>query len=459
MNDCSSSKVTGMVGLKPLAAAGCLLLGLCFAAYVMLARGEDKNGKAGEADEKPLPRVSVVQLQPQKVVLTTELPGRTAPYLVAEVRPQVSGLIESRSFTEGADVEAGQLLYQIDPKPFQAEVDLNEANLAGAAQEVKRARAALEADQADVKQAQATLDLALKNRTRFEELAKTGAAAISDCDRYVTEAEVAQAALQAAQARLAQDRQVVAVAQAAVAQAEAALKAARINLEYTHLTAPISGRIGKSNVTVGALATAHQTQAFTTIQQMDPIYVDVPQSTADLLRLRRRLEDKQLGSAGESARAVTLLLEDGSQYPLPGTLQFRDVTVDQSTGSVILRMVFENPKGVLLPGMFVRAVVTEGVNDQALLIPQQAVSRDPKGNPLTLVVNAMGEVEQRQLELDRSLGDQWLVTGGVKPGDRVIVEGMLGVRPGSRVSAFPFESKPVRQTASDNDQVTTAQAH
>ena len=227
--------------------------------------------------------------------------------------------------------------------------------------------------------------------------------------------------------------------EAGIQQAEAALKTARINLEYTRITAPISGRIGRSNITVGAAVTAYQPLALTTIQQLDPIYVDVQQSTADLLRLRRNLTHGRLNQDGESLNKVRLILEDGSIYPLEGTLQFRDVTVDPTTGSVALRVIFPNPEGVLLPGMFVHAVVKEGVSDQAILIPQQAVSRDQKGNPITLIVDADSKVQQRMLTLDRAIGDKWLVTKGLQQGDLVIVEGMQKVRAGASVKAVPFD--------------------
>jgi membrane fusion protein (multidrug efflux system) len=236
------------------------------------------------------------------------------------------------------------------------------------------------------------------------------------------------------------DRESVAAAKAAIQQAEAALETARINLEYTRITAPISGRTGKSNVTEGALVTALQPLALATIQQLDPIYVDVPQSTTELLRLRRRLEEGRLTQNGPKQKTVKLILEDGTAYPLEGTLQFRDVSVDPTTGVVILRIIFPNPGGVLLPGMFVQAVVTEGVNEQAILIPQQSVSRDPKGNPNALIVDSAGKVQQRMLSLDRAVGDQWLVASGLAPGDRVIAEGMQKVRPGASVKVLPFDA-------------------
>jgi len=219
---------------------------------------------------------------------------------------------------------------------------------------------------------------------------------------------------------------------------KATVETARINLGYTAITAPISGRIGKSSVTEGALVTAYQPVALATIQQLDPMYVDVPQSTAELLRLRSRLEDGRLQRNGEIRSKVRLFMEDNAKYPWEGALQFRDVTVDPTTGSVILRVLFPNPKGVLLPGMFVRAVVEEGVNPKALLIPQQAVSRDPKGNPLTLIVDGQGKVQQRPLVLDRALGDKWLVASGLAPGEQVIVEGIQKVKPGASVKTVPF---------------------
>jgi membrane fusion protein (multidrug efflux system) len=215
---------------------------------------------------------------------------------------------------------------------------------------------------------------------------------------------------------------------------------ARINLRYTSITAPISGRIGRSNVTEGTLVTAQQPTVLATIQRLDPMFVDVPQSTAEVLRLRRGLKEGRLDQSGENQKKVQLIMEDGTAYPVEGTLQFRDVTVDPTTGSVILRIVFPNPKAILLPGMFVRAVVQEGVNKQAILIPQQAVSRDPRGNPFTLIVDAQSNVQIRMLTLDRAIGDQWLVSSGLAPGERVIIEGMQKVKPGAPVKAIPFET-------------------
>ncbi|MBN2126706.1 MAG: efflux RND transporter periplasmic adaptor subunit [Deltaproteobacteria bacterium] len=387
-----------------------------------------------------LPEVATVTVSARPVVLTTELPGRTSSYLVAEIRPQVNGLIQERLFEEGSNVKAGQELYRIDPAPFQAAFDYAAANLSAVKKSVDRARAALEASVAGVARQRATLELARTNRERFGEAFKEGAVATSQRDQAATEAQVAEASLQAAEAQVESDRTAVAAAEAAIQQAEAALKTARIHLGYTKITAPISGRIGRSSVTVGAIVTAYQPIPLATIQQMDPIYVDVPQSTTELLRLKRRLEDGRLNHNGSDQKKVKLVLEDGTAYPLEGTLQFRDVTVDPTTGSVILRIVVPNPEGVLLPGMFLRAMVKEGVSEHAILIPQQAVSRDPKGDPRVLIVDAEGKVQQRMVTLDRAMGDEWLVTAGLQEGDRVVVEGVQRVRPGVQVQEVPFHA-------------------
>lgn len=384
------------------------------------------------------PEVAVVTIEPKRLVVTTELAGRTAAHRVAEVRPQVGGIIQKRLFTEGADVKTGQVLFQIDPAPFQAAYDNAAANLAAMRKAAERAGAALRAGLAGVARQQATLDFARTNRDRFDELAKEGAVSAIQRDQALTEAAVAEAAIRAVEAQVESDRAAVAAAEAAIEQAAAALETYRINLGYTAVTAPISGRVGRAAVTEGALVTAHQPVALATVQQLDPMYVDLPQSTTEVLRLRQRLQEGRLAREGEVRSRVRLVLEDGAKYPQEGELQFRDVTVDPSTGSVILRAVFPNPKGLLLPGMFVRATVEEGINPRALLIPQQAVSRDHKGNPLALVVDAAGKVQQRQLTLDRAIGDAWLVSSGLAAGERVIVEGMLKARPGAPVKAVPF---------------------
>ncbi len=396
------------------------------------------------AEKTVLPEVAVVTVSSERTVLTTELPGRTCAYLVAEIRPQVTGILQRRLFEEGSDVRAGNVLYQIDPAPFQAAYDNATANLAGARRAAERTRAALEASKAGVSRQKATLELARTNRWRYEELFKRNVISALQRDQAVTDCDVAEATLKSNEAQVRNDEEAVAVAEAAIKQAEAAAETARINLGYTRVVAPITGRIGKSNVTVGALVSGggstQQPTALTTIQQLDPIYVDVPQSTTELLRLRTRMEAGQLHHNGKDQSKVRLILEDGTTYPLEGTLQFRDVTVDSTTGSVTLRVIVPNPKGHLLPGMFLRAVLQEGINNEAILIPQQAVSRDSMGNPLALIVDKDGKAVQRMLTLDRAIGDRWLVTSGLAPGERVVVEGFQKVRPGAAVKVVPFQT-------------------
>lgn len=375
------------------ALAGGLLLGGC------------QNTHGRPAASPPVPEVATVTVGTQKVVLTTELPGRTSAFRIAEIRPQVNGLIQKRLFAEGAYVTAGQALYQIDPAPFQA---------------------ALENAMASLGKAEANLPALRSKAERYGEALADNAVSRQDYDD-------AAAALKQAEAD--------------VRFWKATVETARINLGYTRLTAPISGRTGRSNVTEGALVTAHQPVSLVTIQQLDPVYVDVPQATVELLRLRRRLEDRRLKRNGTRQNAVKILLEDGTPYPLDGTLQFRDVSVDPTTGSVTLRVIVPNPDGVLLPGMYVRAVVTEGVNERAILVPQQGVAYDPKGNPLALVVDGEGKVEQRLLRLERAIDDQWLVVSGLSPGDRLIVEGIQNVRPGDSVKAVPLDAERKRGAA------------
>ena len=342
------------------------------------------------------PEVAVAVVQEERVAIATELPGRTSPYLVAEVRPQVSGIIQKRFFTEGSDVKADEVLYQIDPAPF-------EAAYAGA-------RAALARAEANI--------MSIKNRVdRYKELVTINAVSRQEHDDAVAALKQGEADVEGNQA---------------------AVETARINLAYTRIKAPISGRTGKSNVTVGALVTANQPSPLVLIQQLDPIYVDAPQSSANLLQLQRNMAAGRIKGAGPDQARVKLLLEDGTPYPVEGNLKFSDVTVDPSTGSFILRIVFPNPKHTLLPGMYVRPVVQEGVVDRAILVPQQGVSRDPKGNPVALIVDGSGKVEQRMITVDRAIGDKWLVSSGLAAGDRVIVEGIQKVRPGVSVKAVPF---------------------
>jgi membrane fusion protein (multidrug efflux system) len=365
--------------------------------------------RKGPSGPPPRPvEVAVVTVKPERIVLTTELPGRTSPYLVAEVRPQVNGLIRERTFEEGSNVKAGDLLYQIDPAPYKAAYDQAKAALAMAEANVPAAR------------------LRAERLKGLVEIRATGRQNYDD----------ALAALQQAEA--------------SVEASQAAVESARINLSYTPIRAPIPGRTGKSTVTVGALVTAYQPVPLAVVQQLDPIYVDVTQSSADLLRLRQSLESGRLKRSGESWSRVKLLLEDGTPYPLAGKLKFRDVTVDPTTGSVSLRMVFPNPDNVLLPGMFVRAIVEEGVNEEAILAPQQGVTRDQKGLPYALIAGKDGKVEQRMLTLDRTIGDRWLVTKGLAAGDRVIVDGLQRIRPGADVKAVPFPAGPNAEAAASS---------
>ena len=363
----------------------------------------------------PVPVVSAVTLQPRQIILTTELPGRTTPCRVAEIRPQVNGLIQKRLFTEGSVVKAGDVLYQIDPASFQAALDN-----AGAA----------------LGRSEANLEAVRLRAERFKVLLADHAVSQQDYDDAAAALKQAQSDIQ---------------------YWKATVETARINLAYTRIIAPISGRIGRSSVTEGAIVSAYQPMALATIQQLDPIYVDVPQSTAELLRLYRRLQDGRLNQNGRNQKKVKLIMEDGIEYALEGALQFRDVTVDPTTGSVILRAVFPNPEGFLLPGMFVRAMIQEGVNEQAIVIPQQAVSRDPKGNPVALIVDADGKVLQRMLTVDRAIGDQWFVTAGLSAGEQVIVEGVQKVRPGATVKVAAFNTDSQTEEAQPQSRLQHSQ--
>jgi membrane fusion protein (multidrug efflux system) len=369
--------------------------GLLLALGCVVLTGCGQPQAAGGGAPTDPQEVGVEEVQPQKVALTTELAGRTSAYMVSEVRPQVGGIIQKRLFTEGGDVAAGQPLYQIDPATYQA---------------------AFESAKASVAKAEANLASTRRKASRYEELVAIKAVSQQDNDD-------AQAALKQGQAD--------------VAATKAAVETARINLAYTKVAAPIAGRIGRSTVTPGALVTASQQSALATVQQLDPIYVDVTQSSAELLRLKRDLTSGKLKKAGAAQAAVKLVLEDGSAYPLTGKLQFSDVTVDQGTGTIMLRAVFPNPKGDLLPGMYVRTVLEEGVDEQAILAPQQGVSRDTKGNPTAMVVGADSKVEQRTLKTSRVMGDKWLISEGLKAGDKLIIDGLQKIRPGMPVKPVP----------------------
>lgn len=336
--------------------------------------------QATQAGQPPA-KVGVVTLQPQPYTLTTELPGRTAAYRVAEVRPQVNGIILKRLFREGSEVSADQQLYQIDPAIYQANLKSAEASALAARTLTERYRV--------------LVDEKAVSRQQYDD------------------------------------------ARAASLQADAALEKARIDLRYTKVLAPIAGRIGRSRVTEGALVNNGQAQELAVIQQLDPIYVDVTQSATELLRLKQDLNSGLLEAADEHSAQVSLTLEDQSLYPHQGTLEFSEVSVDEGTGTVTLRAVFPNPEGTLLPGMFVHARLIAGVNQQAILAPQQGISRNPKGQATAMVVNADNQAELRMLKAERTSGAYWLINDGLQSGDRLITEGLQWIRPGDTVDPYP----------------------
>jgi membrane fusion protein (multidrug efflux system) len=379
-------------------------------ALLALAACDDKPGAraANATPAAPPPaQVAIVTLRQQAAPVTTVLPGRTTAYRVAEVRPQVGGVLRERLFTEGQEVTAGQPLFRIDPAPFQAALETAEAALA---------------------RAQATAQSADLTVNRYRPLVRARAVSQQDFDL----AEAAQ-------------RQ----AQADVASAQAAVDTARINLGYTVVNSPIDGRTGRSSVTVGALVTAGQASALVTVTQLNPIHVDMTQSSAALLRQRRDIAEGVLRRDAADRASAVLLLEDGTEYAHRGEIQFSEVMVDQGTGSVTLRAVFPNPDGLLMPGMFVRARVEEGTIDQALLVPQQAVLRTPRGEPMAYVVNAQDVIEQRVLKTSRAIGTNWLVTGGLAAGDRVVMEGVQRIRPGAKVVATEAAARPGQVASAD----------
>lgn len=353
---------------------------------------ESGDAKAQAGPSAPPPSVTAVPLTPHAVPVMTELPGRVSAFLTAEVRPQVSGVVRQRLFTEGQEVKAGQPLYQIDPASYQAALD--------------SAVAARQKAEATVASSQATVN-------RYIPLVKVKAVSQQDLDTAI--------------ATLRQ-------AQADVASAKASIETARINLDYTQVRSPISGRTGRSSVTPGALVTADQTSSLVTVTQLDPIYVDVTEPSSALLDLRRALAAGRMEKTADGQAVAHLVLEDGSTYEHPGTLQFSEVTVDQTTSSVTLRAVFPNPDGLLMPGMFVRERLQQGVDPKAFLVPQQAVSRDARGQAVVQLVTPAGMAEARTVTADRTLGDKWVVTGGLSDGDRVIVGGLQRIRPGQKLA-------------------------
>ncbi|ASD73034.1 efflux transporter periplasmic adaptor subunit [Salmonella enterica subsp. enterica serovar Enteritidis] len=383
-------------GLTPLAVV------LMLSGSLALTGCDDKQDQQGG---QQMPEVGVVTLKTEPLQITTELPGRTVAYRIAEVRPQVSGIILKRNFVEGSDIEAGVSLYQIDPATYQATYDSAKGDLA---------------------KAQAAANIAELTVKRYQKLLGT---------QYISKQEYDQALADAQQAT------------AAVVAAKAAVETARINLAYTKVTSPISGRIGKSSVTEGALVQNGQASALATVQQLDPIYVDVTQSSNDFLRLKQELANGSLKQENGKAK-VDLVTSDGIKFPQSGTLEFSDVTVDQTTGSITLRAIFPNPDHTLLPGMFVRARLQEGTKPTALLVLQQGVTRTPRGDATVLVVGADNKVETRQIVASQAIGDKWLVTDGLKAGDRVVVSGLQKVRPGAQVKVQEITADNKQQAAS-----------
>ncbi|ECZ2106060.1 multidrug efflux RND transporter periplasmic adaptor subunit AcrA [Salmonella enterica subsp. enterica serovar Reading] len=383
-------------GLTPLAVV------LMLSGSLALTGCDDKQDQQGG---QQMPEVGVVTLKTEPLQITTELPGRTVAYRIAEVRPQVSGIILKRNFVEGSDIEAGVSLYQIDPATYQATYDSAKGDLA---------------------KAQAAANIAELTVKRYQKLLGT---------QYISKQEYDQALADAQQAT------------AAVVAAKAAVETARINLAYTKVTSPISGRIGKSSVTEGALVQNGQASALATVQQLDPIYVDVTQSSNDFLRLKQELANGSLKQENGKAK-VDLVTSDGIKFPQSGTLEFSDVTVDQTTGSITLRAIFPNPDHTLLPGMFVRARLQEGTKPAALLVPQQGVTRTPRGDATVLVVGADNKVETCQIVASQAIGDKWLVTDGLKAGDRVVVSGLQKVRPGAQVKVQEITADNKQQAAS-----------
>nr|WP_159465049.1 efflux RND transporter periplasmic adaptor subunit [Scandinavium goeteborgense] len=346
---------------------------------------------AGDRPQQPqAPHVTVHVITSAPLSVTTELPGRTTAFRIAEVRPQVSGIILRRNFIEGSDIQAGESLYQIDPATYQA---------------------AWNSAKGDEAKAVAAATIAHLTVKRYLPLLGTQYVSRQDYDQAVANAQQADASVMAA---------------------KAAVETARINVAYTKVTSPISGRIGKSSVTEGALVTNGQSQALATVQQLDPIYVDVTQSSSDFMRLKQQSLEH-----GSDTKSVELVMENGQPYSLKGTLQFSDVTVDESTGSITLRAIFPNPQHSLLPGMFVRARIDEGVQPNAILVPQQGVTRTPRGDATVLVVDAKNQVEVRSVTAAQAIGNQWLISNGLNTGDKVIVSGLQKVRPGVSVTSEP----------------------
>ena len=388
----TSASVYPAVSTRLLATRTAMIVAGVAATMLLAGCNEQKNAQSGMPAVKI--EVSAMALHPQSVAITAELPGRTSAYLVAEVRPQVGGIIRNRNFKEGSEVKEADVLYEIDPSSYQASYD--------------SAAAALQKAEGAVPSAQSKVD-------RYKSLTAQDAVSKQNLDDAVS---------------------TLAQANADVASAKAALETARINLDYTKMRAPIAGRVDASAVTVGALVTADQTTALTTIRQLDPINVDVTQSSTNLLEFRRAVAEGRLKTSGDNV-SVHLTLEDGSQYKETGKLEFSEASVAETVGTITVRAVFPNPDRILLPGMYVRATIQEGIAENSYLVPQRAVTRNTKGEPIAMFVTADGKVQQRVLKVQRSIGNSWLVNEGIADGDRVIVEGVQRVRDGQEVTVSP----------------------
>lgn len=379
-----------------------------------LAACSDKNATPS-APPGP-PEVGMVTVQPERQTITNELPGRTSAFLTAEIRPQVGGILQKRLFTEGAAVKAGQVLYQIDPATYTVALKSAEAALA---------------------KARATLGTAQTNARRNAELVKIDAVSRQIYDD--SQAAVVQA-------------------QSDVAVASAAVETARINLGYTQIKSPISGRTTTSSVTPGALLTANQAGALTIVSQTDPLYVDFTQSSADVLQLRNAMKSGRIQTAGKDEARITIKLDDGTEYAHHGRLQFSGVNVNPTTGSITLRAVVPNPDGLLMPGMYVRAVLESGVNESTLLAPQQAVTRDPAGNASVLLLGANNKLERRRIVTGAALGSRWEVVSGLKAGDQILVDGALRVKDGDTVKPVQWTPRDARKPEPGSDASTEFQA-
>ncbi|MGV7963623.1 efflux RND transporter periplasmic adaptor subunit [Photorhabdus tasmaniensis] len=386
-------------GVLPLATV------LVLSGSLALSGCNDKDSQQ-VAENQQAPEVGIVTLKTEPLMVTTELPGRTSAFRIAEVRPQVGGIILKRNYKEGSDVKEGTSLYQIDPATYQAAYDSAKADLA---------------------KAQANAEIARLTVNRYKPLLGTN---------YVSQQEFDKASADSAQAN------------AAVQAAKAAVETARINLAYTKVTAPISGRSGKSTITEGALVSVGQPTALTTVQQLDPIYVDVTQSSDDYLRLKNEITRGIVQKEGSKAK-VHLVMEDGKNYSETGYLEFSDITVNETTGSITIRAIFPNPNEKLLPGMFVRAKLEDGIRRDSILVPQQGITRTPRGEATVMVVGKDEKVETRVITANQAIGNKWLVTSGLKTGDRVIVTGLQKIQPGIPVKAeeVDLNAKPATNQA------------